>query len=185
MRKESEPQLQALLKSGPAGLDGWLRQFEDGTVSPDSRMDGVSEVATRLAREHSSLEWADIAIRAANLWAKIDAVAREQAFQRAMLLRAWFISKMGAVQGNPVLDMETVLNWFYGELHLSIDEAKHKIHILQEARFPARVPLPKTEILELRKIKNRLAVVSLLAECGQLPASAEASAWLAIRNQLP
>jgi hypothetical protein len=185
MRQDTEPQLQALLKNGPSWLDGWLRQVEEGTARPGGQMNGISEGAAHLAKEQSSLEWADISIRAANLWAQTDAGARENALHRSMLLRVWFIARMGASSGHPVLDKAIILDWFVRELEVSIEVAKERIGEWQAPGSPLKERLPLDEVRELRRIKNRLGIVQLLAEAGELPSNSPACAWLEIRSQLP
>jgi hypothetical protein len=125
---DSEPHLtlQAMLDKGPAWLDIYLRQFEEGLPLRHSML-GVEAGAMSRARSQKSLEWAGIAVRAAALHAlENGGEHRASALWKAMSLRVWFIAMMGSQSGHTVLDKAIILRWFRAELEFSLAASKEK-----------------------------------------------------------
>jgi hypothetical protein len=185
MHIDSQPNLQTMLNNGPEWLDEWLRQFEEGKQSPDNWMNGVSEAAAQAAERKASLEWADIAIRASDLLARVGPHERELALDRAMRLRASLIVKMGSSPGHPVLDNEIILDWFRSELESPMDVVKQRIARWHDSQLPVNGRLPIDQVRQLRALKNRLRIVKLLADPGEVPIGSDTSKWLEISDQLP
>lgn len=183
--QEVDPQ--ALLRQGPPRLKEWLHKIAIGVeAAPDlSILLGVGEGAAVHAREDKDLEWARIAISAYELLARSSAPEAESAIRKAMDLRAWFIAKMGAVEGDVTLDKSIILRWFETELRYSPDEALRKIAKWEEPGVPLDQRLPVAEVGELRAIKNRLSPIKILADCGELPAQSPLHLWLKLRSRLP
>jgi len=49
---------------------------------------------------------------------------------------------------------------------------------------PAESLEVRVELIKLRNIKNRISVLRMLADCGELPGDPELKKWLEIRNQI-
>jgi hypothetical protein len=184
-------ELKTLLDGGLERWDEYLRQFEEGKPITVLSMEMVFQKAAVRAQEQISLEWAGIALRAADLFANQGGGKyRESALLEAMRLRAWFISKMGSRPGHPILDKEIILRWFTAELKFSLDVAKDKAAKAREKFVTAmKFPTPENkqlavELLDLRRIKHRLTIVKTLAECGELPGDSPLNEWLKIRELL-
>src|SRR5579884_1494183 len=114
---EDQPQLslQQMIDRGPQWLNEYLRLFEEGKPAAPP-MIGIEAGAMSRARTESSLEWADIAVRAAALRSlENGGEHRDSALTKAMELRAWFIGRMGVRSGHPVLDRDVILRWFDDE----------------------------------------------------------------------
>lgn len=187
---ESTPSLslQEMMNQGVAWLDAYLRPFEAGGPCTHS-MIGIEAGALSKARTDKSLEWADIAIRAAALHALENAGQHRASAQwRAMALRAWFISKMGAQPGHPILDPDVILRWFREEAEFPLEAAKQKSARWKKTKLrdlsPDESPEVRDELIRLRNLKGRISILRTLADCGALPPDADLAAWLAARNEL-
>lgn len=184
----SQPSLQAMIDKGPAWLDEYLRGFEAGAPAPHS-MIGIEAGALSRARTEKSLEWASIAVRAADLHALENGGEHKPAAQwRAMALRAWFISKMGSTPGDPILDRDVIVRWFRAETEFPLDIALEKSGRWKKTKLkelPENTPADvRAELIKLRHIKGRISILRTLADCGQLPDDADLKDWLAARDQL-
>jgi hypothetical protein len=176
--------------------EAWLsyirHQDRDNTAAGLS-MDVIYSHAAVLAKKQHSLEWARVAIEAAELWAhRTVGVERESALLRAMKLRSWFVSKMGSRSDDYVLDKITILRWVLAGLRMTPHEASEKASVLwkriEKARNsgePAAMESAVAELRELRKIKHRLTVAKVLADSGELPLQDSLDEWLKIRDQMP
>ena len=78
---------------GPEAWLAYLRSVEEAGPA-----NGLSlKVIFPLARHQKSLEWAEVAIRAAELDSRRGSdTEREESLLNAMTLRSWFISQMGS-----------------------------------------------------------------------------------------
>jgi hypothetical protein len=189
---ESQLGLEAMMDRGPAWLDGYLRSYEEGRSIPLNRMIGIISAASSKAFHEQSLEWAGIALRAADLMASERPENREPAFLKAMRLRAWFIVRMGSRPDHPDLDKEMILRWVIEGLTFSIEEARDRsVSVWDELGAYRKAPAPEKKKLllddmrSLRAIKSRLYVLQSLAEAGELPSNSFLRNWLEIRSQLP
>jgi hypothetical protein len=189
---ESQLGLEAMMDRGPAWLDGYLRQYEEGRPIPQNRMMGIVSAASSMAFREESLDWAGIALRAADLMASERQENREPAFLKAMRLRAWFIVRMGSRPDHPVLDKEIILRWVIEGLTLSIEEARDRsVRVWDQLSAYRNTPTPEKKKLllddmrALRAIKSRLYVLHSLADVGELPSNSSLRNWLEIRGQLP
>jgi hypothetical protein len=79
-------------------------------------------------------------------------------------------------------------------LKLSVQSAKEKISSHAELRALAKKSSNtdtedrqrlRDDLSELFRIKHRLSVVKVLADCGELPSDSPLYKWLEIREQLP
>ena len=194
-----------LVEQGPVRLKQYLTECEQGTREP-ANLNLILEVAEYRASNENSLEWAEIAIRAANLGAKADPTRRHSYLYRAMLLRTLFISRQGSQQGHAVLDPAAVVGWFQAELKFSPADARRRSERWKDPRFQqefatelehhnasdkaadGETPFIKetlNDLLELQLLKYRVQLLRRLAECGELPPDANVNDWLQIAKFLP
>jgi hypothetical protein len=134
MQSESLVPANVLVEQGPVRVKQYLTECEEGTREP-ANVDVILEVAEYRASNEASLEWAGIAVRAANLGAKENAKRRHSYLYRAMLLRTLFISKLGSRAGDAILDSATVVGWFYEELKFTPAEARQRAERWRDAQF--------------------------------------------------
>lgn len=191
-----------MFDEGPSRLDLYLRPFEGGAPVdhtgfmavqdgdavrsfPCSDMSIVFERAAYYAADENSLDWATIAVRAADLWAiDEDEWNRTTAMRDSMKLRTSFICSLGARSGHPVLDTAPILSWVNEGLTIPLDLARMKT--MRWSRYVATEHgLTLAEIRELRDIKVRLHVLQKLADCGQVRVDPSLIDWLSIHKQLP
>jgi hypothetical protein len=148
----------------------WLGLAQLSANQARSRDDAVSSIP--------DLDWAKVAIVVYDyLINKADPARRDSLEHSVMMLRAYLIVKLGVVPHDPVLDIEHIVQWFFQNLRLSLAEAARRSASWKE--------LKREEILELRQIKNRLAVIRSLAEHNLLSHHPELQPWLALREKLP
>jgi hypothetical protein len=149
--------------------------------------------SSSLGRESPNLEWAKVAISVYDFLAKTHPEIKNTFIRDAMMLRAYVISKLGNIPDDPVLDSSYIFNWFFNELRFSLKEAltiasswtdliTHKRQELtQNNQYTALLE----EIRELRQIKNKLAVIQVLAQNNPSYLDEEINTWLSIQEKLP
>lgn len=183
---ESTKLLNELLQHDATEVRDWLKQVWSGQLpSPiNFNWHGLAEAAAFDARldygDNSpfiNLSWAEVATSIYDYLAQRAGSGGESFLISSMLLRAAMIAELGAIPGHPVLDIDKVINWFYDSLKMSLDEAMTKADNWKNCSFE--------EIRELRKIKNRLKIIFVLAESDKIISNNELSTWLAIRDKLP
>jgi hypothetical protein len=183
----------SLMDKGPEAWCAYLRPFEEGQPLTGLNMQVIFHYAAPLATNQESLDWGEVAIRAAELEAlNRSRTDREDALLRAMQLRSWFIAKMGSRPNHRVLDKEIILRWVMEGLDISVQTAKDKAALIWKdvARVkgstnPEDRQRVHDDLRQLRRIKHRLNVVKVLADCGELPNDPILNEWLETREQLP
>jgi hypothetical protein len=149
--------------------------------------------AAGLAQDQGSLEWAEVAVRAAELEARNQSgTSRENALLWAMQHRSWFIAKMGSRRGDLILDKAIILRWAMDGMDVSVQTAKEKALSMGKRRVASKTSsnpedkqLVLKDLLLLRRMKHRLNVVKVLADGGELPGDSPLHQWLEIRQLLP
>jgi hypothetical protein len=132
------------------------------------------------------LAWADTAITTYGYLASRSAPKDRHAYQdSAMNLRAYVISRLGAVPENRVLDASEIVDWFFDDLRISLREARERARAWREGSLQREDARQVNRVRQLRRIKNRLAPLALLVESGQLRPAPTLQAWLSLREQLP
>jgi hypothetical protein len=182
-----------LKDEGPEAWRAYLRPFEEGESTSGLSMLVIYSYAAGLAHDQGSLEWAEVAVRAAELEARNrSGIEREDALLLAMQLRSWFISKMGSRPNDLVLDKAIILRWATDGMAVSVQTAKEKalstgkrIVALKTSSNAEDEQHVLDDLRLLRRIKHRLNVVKVLADCGELPDDSLLSKWLEIRQLLP
>ncbi len=169
-------------------ISAWLDAVWKHEITPpsDFSWDGLAEVLGQNADMANmsddpamSLKWTRLAVAVySHLLSQPNVPFRESLLDSQMTLRANMIGKFGTKTGDPILDVTTIVDWFFQETTLPFEVAVKKATDWQ-----------KTQIIEdmrvLRRIKNRLGVISRLDEMGQLPDDKTLRKWLSIRPQLP
>jgi hypothetical protein len=177
-KAEREPtQLEQFLLLGSERLGIWLADIEAGVIERPSnnRILGVAEHAEFRAKRDQSHDWGYVAVRAYGLVNVL----------KAMRLRAWFISKMGAEPGSSIRDSNIILDWFIQEIPFSMEVARQKCDEWNRNDLPLTERLSVADLRVLRGIKNRLGPIQALAETGQVPSDSACLKWLEIRRRLP
>ena len=181
MTDSSMPDISTLLERGPLAVKKWLAGVEPGNQLSTERFNwlGLAEAAASNARSGLDLDWADVAISLySGLARKLDSDSRRESLMYSQMnLRAFLIARLGSVSGHPILDPQTIIDWFRDALVISAKEASAKA-----AHWPQ---LDLNSIRELRRIKNRLSPIRVLEDANVLPAEHGLGDWLSIREQLP
>jgi hypothetical protein len=207
MQSSSELAVQQAVGPGAAAVEQYLCEYEQGRRDPEITLTLIIEAAEAIAARDSNLEWAAVVVRAAEIGALEDGGKHRHAYlYRAMQLRTQFICQLGSEPGHPVLDAQTVVDWFRGELRFSPAEAKQMSVRWKDEAFtqqfgeelrsentsehprakqPTHLADTLNELLELRLLKFRLQLIRRLAECGELPYDPEINAWLQTARHLP
>jgi len=183
MQTDPLPALQTLINQGPPALDAYLRQFEERIDKLSiNHMLGIFEGAAGRARVENDLEWAGIAVRAAELYALEECGKhREHALRKVMQFRAAFIVRMGSRSGHPVLDKEIIFRWVTEGISMPIIEAKDLSARLKDGRWPLREHLD--ELRELHNIRTRIGVAKTLVDCGELASGSWLDEWIKMEAQ--
>ncbi|MBW4496335.1 MAG: hypothetical protein KME26_25315 [Oscillatoria princeps RMCB-10] len=190
IQSETATQLNLILQQDADSVLAWLKNIFSADSSPPEGFNwlGLAEAAAFNAHEgkrHDStapdIKWAEVATtvydRLAALADKAKPGSGESFTISSMTLRAAMIRKLGGVPGDAVLDINRLLQWFWDKLKWSREEVEKKA-----ANWRA---LNIEEIRELRQLKNRLKVISALADSDKFVLEPEIKAWLSLREKLP
>ena len=197
--------IRQFVEQGPVRLKRYLSECERGEREP-ANLDLVLDVAEHRASDEGSLDWAEIAVRAANLAAAGNPTRRHSYLYRAMLVRTLFITRTGSQPGHSILDPAAVVDWFHAELKFSPAEARQRSERWKDPRFQQEFAVELeihngsgagadgetqhisdtlNELLDLQLLKYRLQLLRRLAECGELPATVTTTEWLQTARYLP
>ena len=182
-----------LKMQGPLAWLAYLRNFEETGRANGLSLQVIFHHAAPLAKHQRSLDWAEVAIRAAELDSNSGSdTEREESLLSAMTLRSWFISQMGSRPGHFVLDKETVIQWAMAALTLSICEVKDRamsfwenLKRAKESSNSDALQQTAKDAHQLRWIKHRLNIIKVLVDCGELPSDSVLGEWLQLRESLP
>jgi len=92
-------------------------------------------------------------------------------------LRTLFIRRYRTIPGDYLLDVDQIARWFWARLPCTLTEAQHRVNEFRT--------LSSHQLLELRQIKNRLAVLIPLVRDQKLQPNEELQRWLELREYLP
>jgi len=165
----------------------WIQNaWRDTQLVPkDFNWLGLAEVAAFQARRGNEfstrlpdLVWAKIAIAIYEYLIEKTGRAHKQSFELSIMsLRAHCIIALGSVPDDPILDVNRIVQWFFQNVEMTLDEAREKA-----ANWKER---PLEEIRELRYIKNRLSIIKPLFLKESLECNQELSDWLELQEDLP
>jgi hypothetical protein len=153
----------------------------------------IFNYAAWLAKKQASLDWAEVAIRAAELEASNrTGIEREGVVMHAMRLRSWFISQMGSRPHHFILDKEIILGWVMDGLNLPMQTAQAKTvelgeNLVRAKNSPHHEDMQQVakDFQQLVRIKHRLNIAKVLADCGELSDDSVLYEWLKLRESLP
>ncbi len=190
VQSETTTHLNQILQQDADSVLVWLKNIfaADSSLPEGFNWLGLAEAATFNAHEgkrHDSttpdIKWAEVATniydRLAALADKAKAGSGESFAISSMMLRSAMIGKLGVVPGHPVLNLNLILQWFWDSVKFSRQEVTQKA-----ANWRS---LPVGEIRELRQLKNRLKVISALADSENCVLDTEIKALLSLREKLP
>ena len=193
-----EPDQQSIFNSlkdkGPEAWSAYLHRFEDDPqLTSGLSMLVIFHYVAPLAKNQKSLDWGEVAVRAAELEARnCSGVERENALLWAMKLRSWFICNIGSRSGHLVLDKEIINRWVNEGLTLSVRAAREKtarigddLRRVKDSSDPMERRRVADDLSQLFRIKHRLIVAKALADCGQFASEPAMDDWLGILEQLP
>ncbi len=139
-----------------------------------------------LASALPALAWARAALATYGYLAGRSALRDKASYQdSAMHLRAFMIAKLGNIPGDRVLDADEILYWFFDGLKLTPQEAGARALAWRTRLAERGAARQVAELRRLRRIKNRVAALAVLAASGQLEPTPTLQAWLLLREQLP
>lgn len=98
-------------------------------------------------------------------------------YDRMMEFKAYCIIHFGEKDGDQLLDIHQILDWFVQSLPFSLQEARRYL-----AAFPH---VGWTEMRQLKDIHNRLWMLHALSVAGRFSPEGEVKEWLALRDKLP
>lgn len=195
MHADQQSIMDSLRDKGPEAFREYLRRFEEGAPLSGSGLSMlvVFHYAAPLAEKQESIDWAEVAVRAAELEARNSTgVERENSLLWAMNLRSRFICKMGSRSDHFVLDKAVILAWVMECLTLPVQTAlaksaavKQKLAGLKVLSNPEEKQRIADDLSELFRIKHRLNIAKVLVDCGELRSDPVLNEWLEIREQLP
>ena len=146
---------------------------------------GLAEGAATIANNEryeggpTSIDWARIAVIIYESLIQSDpwlAPVRHSMSISMMNLRVGMIRHFGAVPGDKVLDVDSIVQWFYSELKLSYDEA---------AKLTESGPnFSDADWLPLRELRYRIEIIKRLHDSGALNLSDDLKRWIALWPKL-
>jgi hypothetical protein len=193
MLSDQQRVFELLKNEGPAEWLAYISPFETSESQPPLSLLITFDHAALRAKREDSLEWANVAVRAAELNGLTSTgIAREQSRLNAMRMRSWAIAKAGSRAGDPTLDKEIVISWASEALTPPVETVRKKARELwgnlakaRSSKNPEDLQQVGSDLSKLRWIKHRLTVIKVLADCGELPADSTLNEWLKIREELP
>ena len=179
MYKSLEEQL---LDQGPAAiLDRAALEWEG------LNWHGIAEVCALKARTllsaelDAALAWANASTHLYARLAKTHPGDAESYERSGLTLRAGLIQKLGPIPGDELRDPADILAWVSGSLVLPREDAKARSSLWRAKRGQ----LPVAELRTLRRIKNRLGLIEVIASVPGVQIPPLILSWLAIRGELP
>jgi hypothetical protein len=175
--------LEELLQNGPDYSYDWVQKSLGANASKLFNWLGLAEVAAHMATNttkqftaHIKLTWAAIATQIYNHLAHANLGNRQNDYElSSMNVRAALIGQLGHDKKHPLLDVAAITDWFNNSLPWHYEE------IVQMANQWREKPIG--DIRTLRRIKNRIAVLKVLANAGHL--GEESQKWVNLHGLLP
>jgi hypothetical protein len=184
----SAADIQALLKQDPQEILMYIQ----GTMAKPSHKHslfdwlGLADCASTLShasdKREASLLWARIAVACYDHIVASSTsptgLSRVSPECSAMMMRVWCIATFGPQENDTLCDPMLIVHWFLANTTLSLDEAIRRSEQWRE--------LPTDQIIEVRSIKNRLAVIKALDNIHRIPTTSlpEIKPWLANQDKL-
>jgi hypothetical protein len=174
--------LEAVLSRSTPELESWLEEVSIGGLiegAPFNWQFLASSIASRATNERDPRQ-AQLALRVYETLARqeVESAAFSLMYS-AMNLRAWMIRELGPRKGHAVLDPEAIASWFQRVATLSLEEARRLLDAIELSAISVG------ELRRLRKIKNALGPLALIADSGITQEHPELEEWLQLRVHLP
>ncbi len=172
-----------LLKLEANQVLGFLRTFEKEQMEVNwlSLADKLALKTRRKAQDTTTdqaLIWGEAASIAYNQSKKHSKAFQHQFIELSdMMLRAFLIKQFGPAKDHQLLDSGKIIAWFFENLSFTFEEAQTLSGQLSQ--------LTQAKIIELRQIRNRLSVVSMLTANNCWQPSEELVCWLSLKKKLP
>lgn len=177
--------LNDLLGQSPADVLAWLAQAQLTPTAVPANFNwlGFSDLAAANARhEHTqdaALAWANIAVAGyQTLMDRAPSTSRHLASLISIMnLRAFLIAQFGATPGDPLLDLQQLIDLFQRTSPLTYVEASHRAASDQK--------YAPENLGTLRIVKNMLGPFAWLASQGLLQHDPLMTSWVRLRDDLP
>ena len=105
----------------------------------------------------------------------------------AMFYRANIISHFGEIKGHYFLDSNIILEWFYQESNISINDALDYSLYFRDLLKNKNIETEKLDhnkMLLIRRIKNMLNMIQILQDSNFVRLDSHFSSWLSIKSSL-
>ncbi len=181
-----------VLKRDPADVLEWVRSIpeeERKTFGNANWWLGIAEGAafrTFLPEYAQSgrpnLDWARVAYTVYDYLARRsnDFFTSYKFMYKWMLLKVRLINTLGSQPGDPLLDAQEIVEWFFDDLSMTPEEAREKA---QAARSNLRAA-DIDQLLELRRLRGKIAIIGYLQQPAQLERYEDIQKWLELKGQL-
>ncbi len=188
MTEKSSQLIDWLVHQKPPVVQNWLEKVWKGeeTVPPDfdwPHFTAAVEVQARAGKgpnyyTEPDIEWARITLSLYRyLIEHSNDRTRSSLKINVMALKAHFILRFQPAAGDLLFDIDQIVAWFFASLPFSMEVAEEQCKHLGD--------LNSEELLQLRYIKDRLAIIKWLQEKDLLTPDNELDRWLTFREKLP
>lgn len=148
---------------------------------------GLAELASFRAKQEFDLVWAEVATVIFECLSRHgDQATRHSYMLSAMMLRAFLIAKKGTDSNNEVLDSSLVVAWFLDNAEFSLQEATQLIAWWDCDNIEKFVnAYGRDKLTKLRRIKQRLYVLTLLPQDEVAKFDSRLVDWIALKEKMP
>jgi hypothetical protein len=185
---QSKELISWLIKQDVETVKAWIYEAWEGlqSVPGDFKWEYLAATLEVLARSGNGpnyyskpdLEWGKLTVSIYHyLISKADPLTRMSLEERMMYLKAYLISYYGCIAGNAFLDVNRIVDWFFQNVRLSIDEVEKRLAHLKD--------LEMEELMFLRHLKVRLSIIQFLSDRNLIFPNEILRKWLAIQTKLP
>lgn len=158
----------------PATLDTYPANrrvaLEEALLAEHTSLRDDEESSGWLAQAVEARRWAEVAIAVYDHLTGRTASRERRGYQdSAMQLRAYLMVRIGIIPGDRLLGSDDLLFYFFDGLRFGVDEARARANTTRERLCTReRTPRLARDLQVIRAIKNRLALLALLVDSGQL-----------------
>ncbi len=184
----SRDSIQWLLKQGPQAVQDWCYRIWEGREPIPIGFDwkhlaAAIDLEARAGKgpsyyKHPDIEWARVAISLYHyLMKQASPLECIEIDLRIMYLKGYLIIHFGSIAGDPILDVDHIVEWFYHNLIFPRDTIEEKCSSPDQLTYE--------ELISLRFLKERLIILQFLLDNHHLKPNEELLQWLAMREKLP
>ena len=175
------PTVDQVLKMPPFKALLWVREMLPGAEGRRDEFNwhGLAQCAATLAHlPNAPPPWAHVSVEVYSWLAGHDGKGSGEGFKVSeMYVRCHQIKLHGAAAGDELRDAQVLLDWFHKGNELSVDDVL--------ALIPDWRALPRATISNLRRIKNRLAVLAQIQDQFENDTLLTVRPWLELQPRLP